>query len=95
MIIVNNPMITQRAALLSSIPGVGPVNIMKLIAEFDELGACLRTLVALSTGDTPMNWSSGQMKGHRIIKGGKENDCAILYMVDVVAIRSNSGYKAF
>jgi hypothetical protein len=95
VIIVNNPMIAQRAATFYSIPGVGPVNVIKLIAGFDELGACLRTQIALSTGDTPMNWYSGQMKGRRIFKGGKANDCAVIYMVAVAAIQSNSGYKAF
>jgi len=94
-IITTNPMITKRAAIISSIPGVGPVSLMTLIAGLDELKACPRTQIAALTGVAPMNWDSGQMRGRRLIKGGKAHVRAVLYMTAVAAVRSNSGYKAF
>ncbi len=94
-IIVANPALAQRAAILMSIPGVGPIAAMTMIAELGELGACSRTEIAALTGVAPMNWDSGQLRGRRIIKGGRAHVRAVLYMAAVAAIRCNPSLKAF
>lgn len=90
-----NPIIAQRAAILASIPGIGSVSVMTLITELDELGTCSRTQIAALTGVAPMNRDSGQLRGRRIIKGGRANVRAVLYMAAVAAVRSNNSYKDF
>lgn len=94
-IIAANPALAQRAAILVSIPGVGPIAAMTMLADLGELGTCSRTEIAALTGVAPMNWDSGQLRGRRIIKGGRANVRAVLYMAAVAAIRCNPSLKAF
>jgi len=89
------PEMTQRADILSSIPGVGPVAAMTMIAELGELGACSRTQIAALTGVAPMNHDSGQFRGRRIIKGGRAGVRSVLYMAAIAAIRCNPGFGNF
>lgn len=94
-IIAAHPALAQRAAILMSIPGVGPIAAMTMIADLGELGTCSRTEIAALTGVAPMNWDSGQLRGRRIIKGGRAHVRAVLYMAAVAAIRCNPSLKAF
>jgi transposase len=75
--------------LLQSVPGVGPVLSRTLIAELPELGQIDRRRLAALVGVAPMNRDSGQMRGHRMITGGRVDVRNVLYMATVVAIRRN------
>lgn len=81
--------------ILTSIPGIGPIAAMTLIAEMSELGACSRTQIAALLGVAPMNWDSGALRGRRIVKGGRAPLRAVLYMAAVAAIRVNPDIQAF
>jgi len=94
-IIAVDPAMARRAGILASIPGIGPVGVMTLIAELGELGRCSRTQIAALCGVAPMNWDSGHLRGRRIIKGGRAGVRAVLYMAAVAAIRCNQDIKAF
>lgn len=94
-LIAASPALVRRADILASIPGIGSVGVMTLIAELEELGACSRTQIAALTGVAPMNWDSGQLRGRRIIKGGRAHVRSVLYMAAVAATRCNPGLKAF
>ncbi len=94
-IIAANPALLRRATILASIPGIGPVGVMTMIAELEELGACSRTQIAALTGVAPMNRDSGQFRGRRMIGGGRAGVRAVLYMAALAAIRSNPDMKAF
>ncbi|MDP6818530.1 MAG: transposase [Alphaproteobacteria bacterium] len=94
-LIAAGPLLARRAEILASVPGIGPVGVFTLIAEMTELGACTRTQIAALAGVAPMNWDSGQMRGRRIIKGGRAGVRTVLYMAALAAIRSNPDLAAF
>ncbi len=94
-IIAADPGLTRRADILASVPGIGPISVITLIAGMTELGACSRTQIAALAGVAPMNWDSGLMRGRRIIKGGRASVRSVLYMAALAAIRSNPGFKVF
>lgn len=80
--------------LLQSVPGVGPVVSATIIAELNELGTLGRKQIAALVGVAPFNHDSGNMKGKRLIWGGRATVRATLYMGTLVAIRHNSVIKA-
>ncbi len=77
----------RRHEILTSIPGIGPVVAVTLIALLDELGSCSAKQIAALVGVAPMNCDSGQMHGARRIRGGRPNVRSILYMAAVSAAR--------
>lgn len=91
----NEPALKHRFDILTSIPGVGPVSAVTMIAELNELGDASATQIAALVGVAPMNCDSGAMRGQRRIRGGR---CAVrnaLYMAAVAAVRSNTDFAAF
>ena len=58
-------------AILESIPGLGPLSAIALIADLPELGRASDKEIAALVGVAPMNWDSGASRGRRRIKGGR------------------------
>lgn len=75
--------------LLASVPGVGPVMTMSLVASLPELGKLNRKQVSALVGVAPFNCDSGQYAGKRIIWGGRADVRATLYMATLVAAHKN------
>lgn len=94
-VIAASKALARRAEILASVPGIGPIGVMTLIAGLAELGSCSRTQIAALAGVAPMNWDSGVMRGRRIIKGGRADVRTVLYMTAVTALRANPDIKAF
>lgn len=91
-----DPVLSRRYDILTSIPGIGPVVAMTLIAFLDELGCCNPKQIAALVGVAPMNWDSGLMRGQRHIRGGRARVRNALYMSAVSAARSTkSDQKIF
>jgi transposase len=80
---------------LSSVPGVGPVSALTLIAQLPELGTLSRRQVAALVGVAPFNRDSGTLKGHRAIAGGRPQLRTVIYMAALVATTHNPILKAF
>ena len=80
-----------RAAddLLTSVPGVGNITSFTLIADLPELGQLDRRRIAALVGVAPINRDSGQMRGRRMIAGGRTDVRNALYMAALSAIRWN------
>lgn len=78
-----------KARLLKTIPGVGPVTALVLIALLPELGYLSRRQIAALVGLAPMNRESGRFKGHRKIMAGRGEIRRVLYMAALTATRSN------
>lgn len=57
--------------ILMSIPGIGLISAMTLIATMPELGSVNNKQIAALLGVAPMNWDSGTMRGQRAIRGGR------------------------
>lgn len=81
--------------LLKSIPGVGAVTTLTLLAKCPELGALNRRQIAALVGVAPRANDSGKHRGKRFVWGGRAEVRAVLYMATVSAIRCNSDIKAF
>ena len=58
-------------SLLRSVAGIGPTTAATLIAQLPELGRLNRRQSCALVGVAPMNRDSGQMRGRRIITGGR------------------------
>jgi len=84
----------ERARLLQTIPGIGPVISMTLLADLPELGNLDRKAVASLAGLAPHPNQSGTRTGSAHIQGGRPCVRAALYMAAVTAVRSDKGFKA-
>jgi transposase len=84
-----------KAELIQSVPGIGEVNAMTLIAELPELGHLNRQQIAALIGVAPFNDDSGTKTGKRTVQGGRVKVRSALYMASLSARRYNPPIKAF
>lgn len=93
--IAAEPTWAATAALLRSVPGVGPVTAATMLACVPELGTLSRHQIAALIGVAPMARESGRWKGQRRITGGRAMVRKVLYMAAMVASRFNPPLRAF
>lgn len=91
----DSPLWQERNNLLRSVPGVGQVLTLTLLAELPELGTLNRRQIAALVGVAPLNRDSGTFKGHRKVWGGRPSVRTALYMATLVATRFNPMVNAF
>jgi transposase len=84
-----DPEFRRRRDLLVTVPGVGAVTAVGLLAELPELGAMNRGQAAKLVGLAPLNRDSGTLRGKRMIGGGRAPVRRSLYMATLVATRHN------
>jgi transposase len=84
-----SPLWRAQEDLLRSIPGVGPVLSVTLLADVPELGTLGHKQLAALIGVAPLNRDSGRWRGTRSTWGGRANVRAVLYMATVTAVRHN------
>jgi transposase len=89
------PKISDDAKLMRSLPGVGPVACMQLIAQMPELGRIGPKQVAALAGLAPFNVDSGAYRGKRKIGGGRKRVRDALYMAALNAVRRADTFKTF
>jgi len=90
-----SPLYQAKAELLRSVPGVGQVTTLTLLATLPELGQLSRHQIAALVGVAPMNRDSGTMRGKRMVWGGRAPVRAVLYMAVLVGIKHNPILRAF
>lgn len=90
--IAGDPELEATAALLGGTPGVGPVLVATLLAELPELGTLGRRKIASLAGVAPVANDSGQMRGRRVIQGGRGAVRQALYMAALSASRGRSRF---
>lgn len=83
-----------QAARLDSIPGVGMITAVTVLAELPELGQLDRQKLAALAGLAPFNRDSGQKRGKRRIFGGRKGVRRVLYMACLSAIKYNPVIRA-
>lgn len=93
--IKQSPIWQEKADLLKSTPGIGPVVSFALLADLPELGTLNRKQIAALAGVAPFCRDSGTFKGKRMIWGGRANVRSALYMSALVAVRHNPVIKEF
>ncbi len=84
-----SPIWREKDNLLRSVPGVGAVTSTTLLAELPELGSLNRKQIAALVGVAPFNCDSGNMRGKRVIWGGRACVRTALYMATMSACRHN------
>lgn len=94
-LVENEPELSSKAALLQTMPGVGPVTVTTLLVDLPELGRLDRQQVAALVGVAPFNRDSGKFHGRRRISGGRSAIRSVLYMAALTARRSNPLIRAF
>ena len=85
----------ERAALLMSVPGVGPTLSATLLAELPELEYLDRRRLAALVGVAPLNRDSGTLRGIRTLWGGRSGVRTTLYMATLCATRHNPAIREF
>ena len=90
-----SPLWLEQAALLQTVPGVGPGLTRTLLAQLPELGTLNGKQIAALAGLAPFNRDSGPRKGTRCIWGGRSAVRSTLYMAALCATRHNPVIKVF
>lgn len=93
--IVENSETSQRAALLQSVKGVGPITAATLIADLPELGRLSAKQIASLVGLAPHNKESGKAKAQARTGHGRPGVRKVLFNAARCAIRHNRVLKAF
>jgi len=84
-----------KAALLRSVPGIGPAATAMLLAELPELGQLNRRQIARLVGVAPTNRDSGTFRGRRTTGGGRSPVRTALFLPTLVATQHNPVIRAF
>ncbi len=84
-----------RLQQLTSVPGVGTVTAVTLVAELPELGQLNRKEIAALVGVAPFDRESGQWRGQRKIWGGRGSVRCALYMAALAAKKFNPDIREF
>jgi transposase len=79
----------ELAALLQSVPSVGPGVTRTLLVDLPELGHLGRREIAALVGIAPFARDSGKLRGVRYIRGGRASVRTALYLAAMNASRFN------
>ena len=90
-----SPVWRAKDDLLQSVPAVGPVLALTLIAELPELGTLNRKQIAALVGVAPLNRDSGLWRGKRLVWGGRASVRTTLYLAAMCATRFNPTIRTF
>jgi transposase len=93
-IVEANAGLSDRFAILTSIPGVSTITAFALLIEMPELGALEAGQAASLVGLAPIARQSGRWIGRAFIRGGRAGLRQALYMPMLVAARFNPDLKA-
>ena len=85
----------RRNEQLHSVPGIGKVVAATLLAKLPELGKVNRRAIANLAGLAPHACDSGQMRGKRMIWGGRQEVRTALYIAGFIASKSDPELKAY
>jgi len=90
-----NPTWHAADEVLQSVPSVGSITAMTLIAELPELGQLDRQEIATLVGVAPMNRDSGCKLGNYRTQGRRARVRSVLYMAALSASRFTPIIRAF
>lgn len=90
-----SPIWREKAQLLQSAPGVGPVLSTTMLAMCPELGSLNRRAISKLIGVAPLAHDSGKHRGKRRIWGGRADVRSVLYMGAITAMRHNPAIREF
>jgi transposase len=85
----------ERAEILDSAPGVGPVTASTLVAGRPGRGPLRHKEIAALAGVAPFNKDSGPKRGKRRISGGRSGVRRTLFMATLSATKHNPVIRTF
>jgi transposase len=85
----------RRFEILKSIPGIGRITAVMLLATMPELGQASSKQIAMLVGVAPVACESGGMKGRRSISGGRAHVRCGLHMATLSAVTWNPDLERF
>lgn len=94
-LVVDNDEWQQKKQRLESVPGVGAVTSVTLLAHLPELGFLDRKQIAALVGVAPISHDSGKWQGKRFVQGGRIAVRSALYMAALSATRFNPIIRYF
>ena len=94
-LLANEAVLAETAAILQSVPGIGPVVCAMPVAEMPELGRISGEQAAALAGLAPVARDSGQMRGKRMIGGRRRALRCVLHQAALVASIRNADLKLF
>jgi len=94
-LLADNQAWQEKAQRLTSVPGVGFITVITLLAHMPELGQLNRQKIAALAGLAPFNRDSGGKRGVRRIFGGRSAVRRVLYMAALSGIKSNPVLNQF
>lgn len=90
-----NSFLRQEVKLLTSIPGIGELTALYILAYMPEIKCANKQQLTALAGLAPMNRDSGSFRGKRYIQGGRAPLRRALYMSAVPSVRFNPELKDF
>ena len=91
----SSPIWRETDERLQSMPGIGPITSLVLIAELPELGHLPDKQIVALCGLAPHARDSGKWHGKRTTRGGRARVRTALYMAALVAVKHNLVIKTF
>ena len=90
-----SPLWREQDDLLQSVPGIGPIVSLTLLAELPELGRLSHGQIAALVGVAPPSRDSGTLRGRRAVWGGRAAVRTVLSMGTLRATRCNPAIQPF
>jgi transposase len=94
-VIADDQDMSNKAKIMTSIPGIGDGTASTMLALLPELGTVNNKVAAALVGVAPYTRQSGSFKGQAKISGGRAPLRSILYMAALTAIKYNSKLAQF
>lgn len=94
-LIASDPELNRKAAVIRSVPGIGPVLTASLLADLPELGQLSAKQIAALVGVAPFTHQSGLFTGQAHIRGGRAALRAALFVATISAKRFNPVIRGF
>ena len=88
-------LLSEKADLMTSMPGIGQATAATLLALMPELGKVGNRQIAALVGVAPYTCESGLFKGRSRIAGGRGMVRKVLYMCGMTCLRSNKKFQVF
>jgi transposase len=92
--IMQDKALSEKLAILVSIPGIAEITAISMIVEMPELGTLEGKHAASLAGLAPVSQQSGKWRGKERIRGGRTFLRRALYMPALVAVQRNPSLKA-
>ena len=90
----SDAVLSQKLAILISIPGIADTTAFAMLVEMPELGTLDGKQAASLAGVAPISRQSGKWHGHERIRGGRAFLRRAIYMPALAAVRFNPEFKA-